>query len=80
MLDTRSARWSPRSGVATAEESGLREILFYVLETVGCYDACIQEAERDGDFEVADFLRELRKQDLFRARMAAGLLGRAGAA
>ena len=80
VLDTRSVRRSPKSGVATVEATNLREILFYVLETVGCYDACITEAERDGDHEVADFLRELRRQDLLRARMAAELLGRAGAA
>ncbi len=80
MLDTRSVEWSMGSGALSAREPGLRELLSHVLESVGCYDACIREAEMDGDFEVADFLRELRRQDLLRARVAVGLLGRAGAA
>jgi len=47
-----------------------------VLRSIEPYEACILEAERDGDFEVAAFLRELRRQDLIRAREATRLLKR----
>jgi hypothetical protein len=52
------------------------ELLLGVLRSIEPYEACILEAERDGDFEVADFLRELRRQDLLRAREATRLLKR----
>jgi hypothetical protein len=52
------------------------EVLMGVLGGIESYEACILEAERDGDFEVADFLRELRRQDLARAREATRLLRR----
>jgi hypothetical protein len=52
------------------------EVLLGVLRSIEPYEACILEAERDGDHEVADFLRRLRRQDLARAREAARLLKR----
>ena len=52
------------------------EILLGVLKSIEPYEACILEAERDEDFEVAAFLRELRRQDLIRAREATRLLKR----
>jgi hypothetical protein len=52
------------------------EVLMGVLGGIESYEACILEAERDGDLEVADFLRELRRQDLARAREATRLLRR----
>ena len=52
------------------------EILLGVLRSIEPYEACILEAERDGDFEVAAFLRELRHQDLIRASEATRLLKR----
>ena len=52
------------------------EILLGVLKSIEPYEACIVEAERDGDFEVAAFLRELRRQDLVRASEATRLLKR----
>jgi hypothetical protein len=52
------------------------ELLLGVLRSIEPYEACILEAERDGDFEVAAFLRELRRQDLIRAREATRLLKR----
>jgi hypothetical protein len=52
------------------------ELLLSVLRSIEPYEACILEAERDGDFEVAAFLRELRRQDLLRAREATRLLKR----
>jgi hypothetical protein len=50
------------------------EVLLGVLRSIEPYEACILEAERDGDFEVAAFLRELRRQDIVRAREATRLL------
>jgi hypothetical protein len=52
------------------------EVLMGVLGGIESYEACILEAERDGDLEVANFLRELRRQDLARAREATRLLRR----
>ena len=52
------------------------EVLLGVLRSIEPYEACILEAERDGDFEVAAFLRELRRQDIVRAREATRLLKR----
>jgi hypothetical protein len=52
------------------------EVLLGVLGSIEPYEACILEAERDGDYEVAAFLRELRRQDLARAREATRLLKR----
>jgi hypothetical protein len=54
----------------------LTEVLLGVLRSIEPYEACILEAERDGDFEVAAFLRELRRQDILRAREATRLLKR----
>jgi hypothetical protein len=54
----------------------LTELLLGVLRSIEPYEACILEAERDGDFEVAAFLRELRRQDILRAREATRLLKR----
>ena len=52
------------------------EVLLDVLRSIEPYEACILEAERDGDLEVAAFLRELRRQDIARAREATRLLKR----
>ncbi|MDQ4128425.1 MAG: hypothetical protein M3151_10835 [Actinomycetota bacterium] len=84
MLDTReSARQTgtraPGSGGNPAADTGGRratEVLLGVLRSIEPYEACILEAERDGDLEVADFLRALRRQDLVRAREATRLLRR----
>ena len=54
----------------------MTELLLGVLRSIEPYEACILEAEQDGDFEVAAFLRELRRQDLIRAREATRLLRR----
>jgi hypothetical protein len=76
MLQTE--RGAPPESVpgAVTRSRDATEVLFNVLRGVGSYDACILEAERDGDLEVASFLRELRRQDLARAREAARLLRR----
>ena len=63
----------PVSGTGSRD---MTELLLGVLRSIEPYEACILEAERDGDYEVAAFLRELRRQDLVRAREATRLLKR----
>jgi hypothetical protein len=78
MPDTRE-RFSPPAVPDPVPGTGGRdvtELLLSVLRSIEPYEACILEAERDGDFEVAAFLRELRRQDLLRAREATRLLKR----
>jgi hypothetical protein len=78
MLDTRES-FPPTAAphiVPNTESRDLTELLLGVLRSIEPYEACILEAERDGDFEVAAFLRELRRQDLVRAREATRLLKR----
>ena len=78
MLETRKS--SPLARVPDALTDTARhdvtEVLLGVLRSIEPYEACILEAERDGDFEVATFLRELRRQDIVRAREATRLLKR----
>ena len=62
--------------VTCTERRDVTEVLLGVLRSIEPYEACILEAERDGDFEVAAFLRELRRQDIVRAREATRLLKR----
>ena len=78
MPDTRE-RFSPAAVPDPVPGTGgrdLPELLFGVLRSIEPYEACILEAERDGDLEVAAFLRELRRQDLVRASEATRLLKR----
>jgi len=74
MLQTRKS--SPPARVPDTARRDVSEVLIDVLRSIEPYEACIIEAERDGDFEVAAFLRELRRQDLARAREATRLLKR----
>ena len=78
MLETRKS--SPLARVPEALTDtvprDVTEVLLGVLRSIEPYEACILEAERDRDFEVAAFLRELRRQDLIRAREATRLLRR----
>ena len=78
MLDSRES--SPPvvipDPVSVTESHDVTELLLGVLKSIEPYEACILEGERDGDFEVAAFLRELRRQDLVRAREATRLLRR----
>ena len=78
MLDSRES--SPPVAVpdpvSVTESRDVTELLLGVLRSIEPYEACILEAEQDGDFEVAAFLRELRRQDLIRAREATRLLKR----
>jgi hypothetical protein len=78
MLDSRES--SPPVAVpdpvSVTRSPDVTELLLGVLRSIEPYEACILEAEQDGDFEVAAFLRELRSQDLIRAREATRLLKR----
>jgi hypothetical protein len=78
MLETRKS--SPPARVPDALPDTARRdvtgVLLGVLRSIEPYEACILEAERDGDLEVAAFLRELRRQDIVRAREATRLLKR----
>ena len=74
MLHTRQK--GPPAEDLAGEARGATEVLLGVLKGLGAYEPCILEAERDGDSEVAAFLRELRRQDLLRAREATRLLRR----
>ena len=78
MLDSRES--SPPVAVpdpvSVTESRDVTELLLGVLRSIEPYEACILEAEQDGDFEIAAFLRELRRQDLIRAREATRLLKR----
>jgi len=40
------------------------------------YDKYIQDAEREGDTELVEFLKEVQEQDAERAQKAKSLLGR----
>jgi hypothetical protein len=78
MLDSRES--SPpvaiSDPVSVTRSRDVTELLLSVLRSIEPYEACILEAEQDGDFEVAAFLRELRRQDLIRARESTRLLKR----
>jgi hypothetical protein len=78
MLETRKSAplVSVRDVAAGTGSRDVTELLLGVLRSIEPYEACILEAERDGDLEVAAFLRELRRQDLARAREATRLLRR----
>jgi hypothetical protein len=78
MLDSRES--SPPVAVpdpvSITRSRDVTELLLGVLRSIEPYEACILEAEQDGDLEVAAFLRELRRRDLIRAREATRLLKR----
>jgi hypothetical protein len=78
MLDSResSSPVADSDSVSVTRSRDVTELLLSVLRSIEPYEACILEAEQDGDFEVAAFLRELRRQDLIRAREATRLLKR----
>jgi hypothetical protein len=78
MLDSRESSLpvAVPDPASITESRDVTELLLGVLRSIEPYEACILEAEQDGDFEVAAFLRELRRQDLIRAREATRLLKR----
>jgi hypothetical protein len=52
----------------------LSSVLFHALEGGASYDTYIEDAERDGDGELADFFRRVRDEDSVRADEAQVLL------
>ena len=79
MLHTRRERPSREAlsrSAARTRGGALTEFLLDVLESAESYDAHILQAEREEDPELAEFLRELRRQDLVRTREVTRLLRR----
>lgn len=79
MLETRTGERTPgtaRPGFGRTMTPGVRDFLVDVLGSARSYDAPIREAERDGDVELTNFLRGLRRQDLARIEEAVRLLRR----
>ena len=52
----------------------LSSVLFHALESGASYDQYIQDADREGDQELADFFRRVRDEDSMRADEAQQLL------
>src|ERR671932_270948 len=52
----------------------LSSVLFHALEGGASYDTYIEDAEREGDEELADFFRRVRDEDSMRADEAQRLL------
>jgi hypothetical protein len=52
----------------------LSSVLFHALEGGASYDTYIEDAEREGDQELADFFRRVRDEDSIRADEAQRLL------
>jgi len=52
----------------------LSSVLFHALEGGASYDTYIEDAEREGDQELADFFRRVRDEDSMRAEEAQRLL------
>ena len=53
----------------------LTSVLFHAAEGGQVYDKYIDDAERAGDQELVQFLREVRDEDARRAQRAKSLLG-----
>lgn len=60
--------------MAGERRSGLLAVLYGLLEGAGDYEPYILDAERVFDRELADFLREVQREDLRRAERARELL------
>jgi len=69
-------REAPSRPAARTRGGALTDFLLDVLESAESYDAHILQAEREEDPELAEFLRELRRQDLVRTREVTRLLRR----
>jgi hypothetical protein len=54
----------------------LTSVLYHAAEGGTVYAKYIEDAEREGDQELADFFREVQRQDAERAQKAKSLLGR----
>ena len=56
------------------ERSSLLGVLYGLLEDVGDYEPYIRDAERAFDGELADFLRDVQREDLRRVQRVRELL------
>ena len=53
----------------------LVSVLYHALEGGATYDKYIQDAEQEGDQELAQFFRQVQQEDAQRAQQAKSLLG-----
>lgn len=53
----------------------LTSVLYHAAEGGQVYAGYIEDAEKEGDTELAQFFREVQQQDAERARKAKSLLG-----
>jgi hypothetical protein len=68
-----SVGWK-EGGMTGEERSSLLSVLYGLLEGTGDYEPHIRDAESAFDRELADFLREVQREDLRRAERARELL------
>jgi rubrerythrin len=61
------------TGVSNARYN-LVSVLYHALEGGATYDKYVQDAEQEGDQELADFFRRVQQQDAQRAQQAKTLL------
>lgn len=54
----------------------LTSVLYHALQGAQVYDQYIQDAEREGSQELAEFFREVQRQDRERAERAQSLLAK----
>ncbi len=54
----------------------LVSVLYHALEGGQVYDQYIRDAEREGDDELAEFFRDVQREDQQRSQRAQGLLQR----
>ncbi len=52
----------------------LTSVLYHALQGGHTYDKYVQDAEQEGDQELADFFRQVQQQDAQRAQQAKSLL------
>jgi hypothetical protein len=61
------------TGISNARYN-LVSVLYHALEGGATYDTYIQDAENEGDRELAEFFRQVQQQDAQRAQQAKSLL------
>ena len=61
------------TGISNARYN-LVSVLYHALEGGATYDKYIQDAENEGDQELADFFRQVQQEDAQRAQQAKSLL------
>jgi rubrerythrin len=61
------------TGISNARYN-LVSVLYHALEGGATYDKYVQDAEQEGDQELADFFRQVQQEDANRAQQAKSLL------